>query len=309
MSKTQITDILILGMISGVVALLTSVLGVSGTIIGSVLSSIIAEVMKRYLKDPVTDKLEEYEKQQEQQEKMYTFQETPYKTINTQDAIKNKHTYQNTPVIKPENSKITTKLLFIFPLVVILIIEIIHFLGKVGFIPIDIFYSLESVTNWQLLKTIGYALIVMGFYPLVSENLKSKDGILLIIVGIIELIFGYADVNSSASFLYSMFSSLKDYVNIAIILTILYTILTIPSEEPEKYNTTTASYEPNTHIPKQPRKEYKPESKLQQQFKNNNNKFKNSYNKQPQQRRRKKQNTTRKQDSIDYYMDDEDEYF
>lgn len=302
MSKTQITDILILGMISGIVALLTSMLGVSGTIIGSVLSSIIAEVMKRYLKDPVTDKISEYEKQHQIEEQQHTFQQQEQYTPHKQTIQNNYHPTTTTH----NDSKISTKILFIFPLVVILIIEVIHFLAKVGFIPIDIFYTLESVTNWQLLRTIGYALVVMGFYPLLSKNLESKHGILLIIVGIIELIFGYADTSGNASMIYSLLSSLSDYINIAIILAILYTVLTIPSEDTQNK---IPNYNAKAHIQKQTYQEYNPGNNIQQEFKNNNYKFKNSKYKQNQQPRRRRQNRPqRKEDSIDYYMD-EDDYF
>ena len=51
MSKAQITDILLIGFISGVVAILTSMMGISGTIIGAVVTSIIAEFLKTYFND------------------------------------------------------------------------------------------------------------------------------------------------------------------------------------------------------------------------------------------------------------------
>lgn len=288
MSKSQITDILILGIISGIVALLTSILGVSGTIIGSVLSSIIAEVLKRYLKDPVTDKISEYEKTQENKPEYNTY------NIYEPENIKTSYTKTSTPTVQ-DNSHISSRILFIFPLVVILIIEVIHFLGKVNLMPNDIFYSLESITNWTLLRTIGYALVVMGFYPLIAKSLDSKNGILLIIVGIIELIFGYADVNSNASMLYSLFSSLSDYINIAIILTILYTILTIPEDTKKQENTST-----NTKF----NTKFHTQTKYQKQknnYPNNNYKFKKQHHKRPPQ--------PPKQDSIDEYMDDNDYYF
>ena len=56
LSKTQVTDILLLGFISGVVAILTSFMGISGTIIGAVVTSIIAETLKTYFKEPIKDK-------------------------------------------------------------------------------------------------------------------------------------------------------------------------------------------------------------------------------------------------------------
>ncbi|WP_455645276.1 hypothetical protein [Methanosphaera sp.] len=245
-SKSQISDILILGLISGIVAVLTSIMGISGTIIGSVVSSIIAEFLKTYFKEPVKDKISEYDRNEE---KYHSF--NTYDNQSIRNHYQDEYSYpQYTRTQKQNESHISTRALFLFPLVVILIIELIHFLGAIGIIPYDIFLGLESITNWTLLRTIGYALIVMGIYPLVSKKLGTQHGIILIIVGIIELIMGYADTNVQASLLYALFSSLKEYVNIAIILAILYTVLTVPSEIKEKnkkesYNYSNTGYVDN----------------------------------------------------------------
>lgn len=302
--SSQITDILILGVISGIVALLTSLLGVSGTIIGSVFSSIIAEVLKRYFKDPVTDKISEYEENQNKNYGQYGYQ-------NEYETVKNNYSY-NTPTQKQGSSSIiTTKVLFLFPLVVILIIELIHFLGKVGIIPIDIFYSIESIANWQLLKTIGYALIIMGLYPFFTKNLSSKHGVLLIIVGLIELMFGYGDT-FNIPLLYMLTGSLKDYLNIAIIIMILYIILTVPDEKAQTQTTT------QTYSPRPPRDNYQYNNN--QQYNNNrynNNHYSNDHiqnhnNKFTNQRRRHPGNNQQPQnrrDTIDEFYDEDDYYF
>ena len=48
MSKTKMTDIIIVALISGVVAVLTSFMGISGTIIGAVVTSFVAEFLKKF---------------------------------------------------------------------------------------------------------------------------------------------------------------------------------------------------------------------------------------------------------------------
>ena len=222
MSKTKMTDIIIVALISGVVALLTSFMGISGTIIGAVVTSFVAEFLKKFFKDPLMTEIKQDNIQ------------LPKKTAR--DKFKKANNYEYTSKRyqkKEESSYITTKILFIFPLVIILIIELLHFLGATGIIPYDIFMNLESITNWTLFRTIGYALIIMGLYPLFSGKISSKHGILLIVIGIVELIIGYADVNVHASLIYSLFESVKEYVNIAIIACILYTILTVPDEVDE----------------------------------------------------------------------------
>lgn len=240
MSKAQVTDIFLLAFISGVVAILTSMMGISGTIIGAVVTSLIAESLKAYLKNPIKDKIDEYEKQRDynpgekhgfkyvEEENISSIKESYYPRPKRSNEYKQKN--------YSDGSFLSAKVLFIFPLVIILIIELIHFLGATGFIPYDIFYSLESITNWRLFRTIGYALVIMGIYPILSKKFSSSNGVILIIVGIVELIFGYADVSRSASLIVALISSLRELVNIGIILAILYTILTIGEEKPKRSN-------------------------------------------------------------------------
>lgn len=226
MVKADISDMLILAFISGVTAILTSVMGISGTVLGAVVSSLAAEFLKTYFKEPVKNKISEHETSN-----VHTTYYKTNKTSHTDYNIKNDYSYNNNiSNTQNDTSHISTKALFLFPLIVILIIELIHFLSAINIIPNTLVYSLESLTNWKLFRTIGYALIVMGLYPLISKKLSTHHGIILIIVGIIELIIGYADSNTQASMLFAIFSSLKEIVNIIIILAILYTAITIPDE-------------------------------------------------------------------------------
>lgn len=231
LSKAQITDIVLLGFISGVVALLTSFMGISGTIIGAVVTSIIAETLKTYFKEPLKDRINEYEKQDPEIPRRRRFDDDI--NMSTRSGMPRPRNYEKHQP-KSDGSFLSAKILFIFPLVVILVIELIHFLGAIGMIPYDVFYSLESITNWRLLRTIGYALVVMGIYPILSKKFSTTNGIILIAVGIIELIFGYADVSSGAMIVTSLISSLKEYIQIGIIIAILYTILTLHEENTDK---------------------------------------------------------------------------
>lgn len=225
MSSAKMTDVILVALISGVVAVLTSFMGISGTIIGAVVTSFLAELIKKFLKDPFISEIEQdnIKLPKRNRNKKYTNNTQKYHVQNYKKS-------QN-------KSYITTRILFLYPLIIILIIELIHFLGAIHIIPIDIFLNLESLTNWRLFRTIGFALIIMGIYPLISKSLGTSHGIILIVVGIIELVVGYADVNAHASLLYSIFSSVKEYINIAIILAILYTVLTVPDEIEENKKT------------------------------------------------------------------------
>lgn len=234
MSKAQVTDILLIGFISGVVAILTSMMGISGTIIGAVVTSIIAESLKTYFKEPLKDKIKEYDQQNQRVKNRQYVEYDNMPEYELPTGSMPRPTRSNRQQRGHDDSLLTAKILFIFPLVVILIIELIHFLGAISIIPYDIFYSLETLTNWRLLRTIGFALIIMGVYPLISNKFGSRSGIILIVVGIIELIFGYSDVSSRALMFANMLSSLGEFINIGIILAILYTILTIHDEKSEK---------------------------------------------------------------------------
>lgn len=235
MSKAKVTDIILLAFISGLVAILTSMMGVSGTIIGAVVSSLIAESLKAYFKEPIKDRISEIEKQESYKNRRSTFsfgEDSIYDDFSLKDSYyKNSGHDSYNRKKSSDESFLSAKMIFIFPLIVILVIELIHFLGAIGFISYDIFYSLESITNWTLFRTIGYALVIMGIYPIVSKSFSTSNGVILIIVGVVELIFGYADVNVGAKIVFSLISSLREFVNIGIILAILYTILTISEEK------------------------------------------------------------------------------
>ncbi|WP_294969941.1 hypothetical protein [uncultured Methanosphaera sp.] len=297
-SKSQITDILILAMISGITALLTSVMGISGTIIGAVVTSLAAEIMKRLI-NPVTEKLSEHEQSKPPRYHSYQNDTGGY-------SIRDNYSYEPRPQVQSgDSSHISTKALFLFPLVVILIIELVHFLGAIGIIPYDIFYGLESITNWTLFRTIGYALVIMGIYPLISKKLGTQHGIILIIVGAIELIIGYADTSTQASMLFSLFASLKEYVNIAIILAILYTIVTVPDEIKENNKSRAREFKPREfeprNMPRHPRK--------RQNRQYNDNYYDDQYN-QRYSRPRKNQNYKKPRNKDTIYDDDfDDDYY
>ena len=288
MVKADVTDMLILALISGVTAILTSVMGISGTVIGAVVSSLAAEMLKTYIKEPVKDKIAEYDAS--------STETTYYDTDSSYTDYNINKKYQYTKETHDDSSHISTRLLFLFPLVVILIIELIHFLGTINIIPNTVVYNLESLTNWTLFRTIGYALIVMGLYPLVSKKLSTHHGIILIIVGIIELIIGYADTSTQASMLFSVFSSLKEYVNILIILAILYTALTVPNEIKEKNN-----YREFRHAPIN--------NNFKNEFHNNTKKFHNKKfnNKTNYKSRRNYKNRNFKDEDEDYFYYYEEE--
>ena len=185
MSKTL--DIVMAGVISGIVAYTTSQLGVTGTIIGAVIGSMLFQLMSHFFQKPLEG-------------------------VKTQ--------------------KVESSIFYVFPLIIILAIEVIYLLSSFYYKPEQIFYSMESATGWNLFRTIGIALLIMGVYPLLeSENISKHYGYIIIAVGIIKLMGGFADYNSSIVELYSpIFYQLNELISILVIAALTYVIISITRE-------------------------------------------------------------------------------
>lgn len=197
MSKTL--DILMAGLITGIVAYTTSQLGVGGTVLGAVLGSMLYQLMDHFLKDPMEN-------------------------VETQN--------------------IEREIFYVFPLVVILAIEVIYLLANIYHMPEEIFFTLESATGNNLFKLMGAGLIVMGLYPMIMDlypaiqSLKIKDtyGYILVIVGVVKLLTGFVDVNSPLVQLYaSLYYQVNEIVSLILIAAIAYVIVAVARESIQIY--------------------------------------------------------------------------
>lgn len=140
--------------ISGTVALFTSVLGVSGTIIGSVLSSFLYQLLSGYSEE----KIEE-------------------------GAIR-----------KP---KLANEIVYIFPLVVIGIIELIFLFSALHYRFDMLFDILESAVDNNLFRLMGIGLIILGAYPYFdSNNIDKRNGTVVLIIGVLLLLRGLVDISN-----------------------------------------------------------------------------------------------------------------
>ena len=104
MSKTKMTDIIIVALISGVVAVLTSTMGISGTIIGAVVTSFIGEFLKKFLKDPLMSEMEQDNIQLPKKPIKNKFQTTNNYKRKTRRKKQSK-----------DSSYLTTRILFLYP--------------------------------------------------------------------------------------------------------------------------------------------------------------------------------------------------
>jgi hypothetical protein len=175
------------GIIAGIVAYATHVLGISGTVIGSVAAAILYQVMSHLTENPLKG-------------------------------------------IKSQN--VEARLVYIFPLILIVGIEILFILAKLYLKPGNLFYTLENVTNYNLFTSIGLGLIIMGIYPIIlSDNIKKVYGYIIIIVGFIVLLGGFADSKSPITDLYSfIYSETGILISLIVIAALGFVIVSITNE-------------------------------------------------------------------------------
>ncbi|KZX12575.1 hypothetical protein [Methanobrevibacter filiformis] len=171
-------DILMAGIISGIVAITTTYLGLGGTVIGAVLGSMIYQICAQYLKEPL--------------EKSYW-------------------------------RKIENNLVYIIPLILIIVIEIIF---AISILKPDTtqFVYLEEITNWTLFRAMGIGLCIMGIYPIIQpRKINKKYGVIIFSLGIILVLRGMIDSGWSIVELYSqLFVEFDFIIAIIIIIVLMY---------------------------------------------------------------------------------------
>lgn len=187
MELSKAFDIIMAGVISGIVVFTTQKLGVGGTALGAVLGSMLYQLLSHYLREPLGN----------------------VKTQIVED-----------------------KIVFTIPLIIILIIEVINFLANFYWRSENIIYLLEGVIHWNLFRSMGLGLLIMGLYPLFrSDEIKRTHGYLLIFAGLLLLLRGFVDVNSSIVRLYILlFYQFDALISVIIITILLYVIAVILNE-------------------------------------------------------------------------------
>ena len=185
MSKTL--DVILAGIIAGIVAYATSILGIGGTIIGAVLGAILYQVMSHIFKAPLEG-------------------------------------------IKTQN--VEARIVYTIPLILIVAIEILFIFAMLYLKPGNLFYTLENATDYNLFRSIGLGLIIMGIYPIIEpENIKKLYGYIIIIVGVIVLLGGFADFKTPITDFYSfIFSELGVLISLMVITALSYVIIEMTKE-------------------------------------------------------------------------------
>ena len=174
------------GLISGIVALFTSYLGVSGTIIGSVLSSFLYQLLSSY-------SAEKYD----------------------EGAIK--------------DLNLANEIVYIFPLVVIGIIELIFLLSALNYRFDMLFDILEYAVADNLFRLMGVGLIILGAYPFYnSKYIDKRNGLVVLIVGVLLLLRGLMDISEiTMKIFYMVFAPFDMIFALFVIITLALVIINI----------------------------------------------------------------------------------
>ena len=202
-------NVIMAGFIGGTVALFTSVLGVSGTIIGSVLSSFLYQLLSSYSEEKI-------------------------------DAGS---------LRKP---KLANEIVYIFPLVVIGIIELIFFLSALHYRFDMIFDFLESAVANNLFRLMGIGLIILGAYPYFNSNyIDKRNGTVVLIVGVLLLLRGLMDISSITSkIFYAVFAPFDSLFALVVIVLLALVILNILISSDKEYFKSNEFI--NKHRPRKP---------------------------------------------------------
>ena len=158
--------LILVGLISAFVAILTSILGVAGTVIGSVISSVLYNMLSEALENPVSNA-----------------------TFN--------HDFEwEIAYVFP--------LVVIALIQLLLIFALIAEMGILPYGFVKFYLSIQNFANNNLYRILGIALLFISAYPLVlkPEFVKKEHGLLLVFVGLVFLARGFVDLGNPLTELY-----------------------------------------------------------------------------------------------------------
>ena len=193
--------ILLVGFISAFVAVLTSFLGVAGTIIGSVISSVLYNMLTEALERPVSD--------------------AKFST-NFEWEI---------AYVFP--------LVVIALIQLLLILALLSEAGILPYTFLKAFLSLQEVADNNLYRILGLAMLVISAYPLIlkPDIIKKSHGAIIAFVGLIFLARGFVDEGNMITSIYDAVFVYFDFpiaiIALVLIVFVIYKIL-MSAKESEK---------------------------------------------------------------------------
>ena len=184
--------LILVGCISAFVAILTSILGVAGTVIGSVVSSVLYNMLSEALEKPVSSA-----------------------TLSTNFEWEIAYIF---PLVVIG----LIQLLFIFAL--------LSQWGILPNSFLNAYLSLQNLADNNLYRILGIAMLVISAYPLVvkPDIIKKSHGAIIAFVGLIFLARGFVDFGTTFTNIYSVVFLYFDFpIAIFALILILYVIYMI----------------------------------------------------------------------------------
>lgn len=181
--------IILVGVISAFVAITTSVLGITGTIIGSVISSVLYNVLSEALDKPVSDS-----------------------SFNSNFEWEMAYVFP---------------LIVIALIQLLLILAFLDEWNLVPHTFLTIYWSLQNLVNNNLYRVLGLALLVMSVYPFIlkPEHVNKVQGMAIAGVGLVFLARGFVDLNNRITDIYDDVFIYFDFPIAVIAFTILAIII------------------------------------------------------------------------------------
>ena len=186
--------IILVGLISAFVALLTSMLGVTGTIIGSVISSVLYNTLSEALEKPVS---EASFSRDFEWEVAYVF-----------------------------------PLIVIALIQVLFILSLLSKWGFLPYTFLNAYVSLQGVAGNNLYRILGCALIIISVYPFVlkPDFIKKAHGAIIAFVGLIFLARGFIDYGNAVTNMYDdIFINFDFPIAVVALILLLFVIIRILS--------------------------------------------------------------------------------
>ena len=193
--------IILVGCISAFVAVLTSILGVAGTVIGSVISSVLYNMLSEALEKPVSSA-----------------------TFSTDFEWEIAYIFP---------------LVVIGLIQLLLILALLSEFGILPHEFLTAYLSLQHVADNNLYRILGIAMMVISVYPLVvkPDIIKKSHGAIIAFVGLIFLARGFVDAGNTLTNMYDIVFIYFDFpIAVVALVLILYVIIKIllSAKESEK---------------------------------------------------------------------------
>lgn len=198
--------IILVGVISAFVAVTTSLLGITGTIIGSVISSVLYNVLSEALENPVSG--------------------TSF----------NRNFEWDIAYVFP--------LIVIAFIQLLLIFAFLAQWGALPSSFLNLYLSLQNLVDNNLYRVLGFSLLVMSIYPFIlnPEHVNKTQGIVIAFIGLVFLARGFVDLGNRITDIYDyIFINFDFQVAIIIFILLVAIILKIIISAYNSKNTTTDS--------------------------------------------------------------------